>query len=161
MKDSAAVLPILGLPLSFSFSSKYQSPTISRRSLTHFQIIIIIIIIIIPALQYTIYPDSNNNKTYIIERNHYKIIIGQNGYRVCNNQFTTPVPDLEDSGIFLLILFGVIRNRQGQLLKGVECHIYLYCFTFVYIDLNKAFVIIVLFPKNYTIKKVCANGIGK
>ena len=36
---------------------------------------------------------------------------------------------------------------QGQLLEGDECHIYLYCFTFVYINLNRAFVIIVLFPK--------------
>ena len=35
-----------------------------------------------------------------------------------------------------------VRN-QCQLLKGAECHIYLYCFTFVYIDLNWAFVIIV------------------
>ena len=32
---------------------------------------------------------------------------------------------------------------QGQLLKGAECHIYLYCFKLVYIDLNRAFVIIV------------------
>ena len=30
-----------------------------------------------------------------------------------------------------------------------------------YINLNRAFVIIVLFPKNYSSKKVCANGIGK
>ena len=37
-------------------------------------------------------------------------------------------------------------NMQGQLLEGVECHIYLYCFTFDDIDLNRAFVIIVLFP---------------
>ena len=51
-------------------------------------------------------------------------------------------------------------NIQGQLLKDAECHIYLYCFTFVYIDLNRAFVIIVLFPKNYSSKKVCANDIG-
>ena len=36
---------------------------------------------------------------------------------------------------------------QGQLLEGVECHIYLYCFTFDDINLNRAFVIIVLFPK--------------
>ena len=34
-------------------------------------------------------------------------------------------------------------------------------FTFVYINLNRAFVIIVLFPNNYSSKKVCANGIGK
>ena len=37
----------------------------------------------------------------------------------------------------------VLTPLQGQLLKGAECHIYLYCFTFVYIDLNRAFVIIV------------------
>ena len=43
--------------------------------------------------------------------------------------------------------------RQGQLLEGVECHIYLYCFTFDDINLNRAFVIIVLFPKNIAIKK--------
>ena len=48
---------------------------------------------------------------------------------------------------------------QGQLLEGVECHIYLYCFTFDDINLNRAFVIIVLFPKKYSNKKVCANGI--
>ena len=50
---------------------------------------------------------------------------------------------------------------QGQLLEGVECHIYLYCFTFDDINLNRAFVIIVLFPKKCSNKKVCANGIGK
>ena len=37
----------------------------------------------------------------------------------------------------------VLIPLQGQLLKGAECHIYLYCFTFVFIDLNRAFVIIV------------------
>ena len=36
---------------------------------------------------------------------------------------------------------------QGQLLEVVECHIYMYCFTFDDINLNRAFVIIVLFPK--------------
>ena len=49
---------------------------------------------------------------------------------------------------------------QGQLLEGVECHIYLYCFTFDDITLNRAFVIIVLYPKKYSNKKVCANDIG-
>ena len=45
-------------------------------------------------------------------------------------------------------------HKQGQLLKGVECHIYLYCFTFVYIELNdRAFVIIVLSPKNIAVRK--------
>ena len=42
---------------------------------------------------------------------------------------------------------------QSQLLEGVECHIYLYCFTFDDINLNRAFVIIVLFPKKYSNKK--------
>ena len=53
------------------------------------------------------------------------------------------------------------NERQGQLLEGVVCHIYLYCFTFDDINLNRAFVIIVLFPKKYSNKKVCANDIGK
>ena len=48
---------------------------------------------------------------------------------------------------------------QGQLLEGVECHIYLYCFTFDDINLNRALVIIVLFPTKYSNKKVCANHI--
>ena len=48
---------------------------------------------------------------------------------------------------------------QGQLLEGVECHIYLYCFTFDDINLNRALVIIVLFPTKYSNKKVCANDI--
>ena len=50
---------------------------------------------------------------------------------------------------------------QGQLLEGVECHIYLYCFTFDDNNLIRAFVIIVLFPKKYSNKKVCANDIRK
>ena len=50
---------------------------------------------------------------------------------------------------------------QGQLLEGVECHIYLYCFTFDDINLNRAFVIIVLFPKKYSNKKLCANDMRK
>ena len=37
--------------------------------------------------------------------------------------------------------------------KGAECHIYLYYFTFVYIDLNRAIVIIVLFSKNIAVRK--------
>ena len=57
-----------------------------------------------------------------------------------------------------LIYHGFIcGSNQGQLLEGVECHIYLYCFTFDDINLNRAFVIIVLFPKQYSNKKVCAN----
>ena len=53
------------------------------------------------------------------------------------------------------------QAAQGQLLEGVECHIYLYCFTFDDINLNRAFVIIVLFPKKYSNKKACANDVGK
>ena len=52
-------------------------------------------------------------------------------------------------------------NQQGQLLEGVECHIYQYCFTFDGINLNRALVIIVLFPTKYSNKKVCANDIGR
>ena len=52
-------------------------------------------------------------------------------------------------------------HNQGQLLEGVECNIYLYCFTFDDINLNRAFVIIVLFPKKYSNKKVCVNDVGK
>ena len=48
---------------------------------------------------------------------------------------------------------GSRNGIQGQLLEGVECHIYLYCFTFDDINLNRAFVIIVLFPKNIAIRK--------
>ena len=54
-----------------------------------------------------------------------------------------------------------ITLAQGQLLEGVECHIYLYCFTFDDINLNRALVIIVLFPTKYSNKKVCANDIRK
>ena len=43
--------------------------------------------------------------------------------------------------------------RTNLSLEGVECHIYLYCFTFVYISLNRAFVIIVLFPKITAVRK--------
>ena len=52
---------------------------------------------------------------------------------------------------------GKLVGTQGQLLEGVEFQIYLYCFTFDDINLNRAFVIIVLFPKRYSNKKVCAN----
>ena len=58
-------------------------------------------------------------------------------------------------------VFSLIRNLQGQLLESVECHIYLYFFTFDDINLNRALVIIVLFPTKYSNKKVCANDIGK
>ena len=36
-----------------------------------------------------------------------------------------------------------------------------HCFTFDDINLNRAFIIIFLFPKIYSNKKVCANFIGK
>ena len=61
--------------------------------------------------------------------------------------------------VFISVLFH--RNHQGQLLEGVECHIYLYRFTFDDINLNRALVIIVLFPTKYSNKKVCANDIRK
>ena len=61
-------------------------------------------------------------------------------------------------GTLSLDLTLTIDIGQGQLLEGVECHIYLYCFTFDDINLNRAFVIIVLFPKKYSNKKVCANN---
>ena len=54
-----------------------------------------------------------------------------------------------------------LASAQGQLLEGVECHIYLFCFTFDDINLDRAFVIIVLFPKTYSNKKVCANDTRK
>ena len=55
----------------------------------------------------------------------------------------------------------VRKLSQGQLIEGVECHIYMYCFTFDDINLNRDFVIIVLFPKKYSNKKVCANDMRK
>ena len=70
-----------------------------------------------------------------------------------------------ETGLTLVLIASVPGNcllyvgPQGQLLEGVECHIYLYCFTFDDINLNTAFVIIVLFPKKYSNKKVCANDI--
>ena len=57
--------------------------------------------------------------------------------------------------------FHIFQRSQGQLLEGIECHIYLYCFTFDDINLNRALVIIVLFPTKYSNKKVCANDIRK
>ena len=54
-----------------------------------------------------------------------------------------------------------VMKFQGQLLEGVECHIYLYCFTFDDINLNRVLVIIVLFPTKCSNKKVCANDIRK
>ena len=53
------------------------------------------------------------------------------------------------------------RHRQGQLLEGVECHIYLYCFTFDDINLNRVLSLLSYFQKKYSNKKVCANQIGK
>ena len=63
--------------------------------------------------------------------------------------------------VFMVTERVMMGKIQGQLLEGVECHIYLYCFTFDDINLNRAFVIIVLFPKKYSNKKACANDIGK
>ena len=40
-------------------------------------------------------------------------------------------------------------------------YLHLYCFTFDDINLNREFVIIVLYLKKYSNKKVCANCIGK
>ena len=65
-----------------------------------------------------------------------------------------------DKLVFSSAKFETFTN-QGQLLKGVECHIYLYCFTFDDINLNRALVIIVLFATKYSNKKVCANDIRK
>ena len=64
---------------------------------------------------------------------------------------------LGESGVFK----SYETSEQGQLLEGVECHIYLYCFTFDDLNLNRALVIIVLFPTKYSNKKVCANDIRK
>ena len=65
------------------------------------------------------------------------------------------------SHLYIVKLEFLCIFTQGQLLEGVECHIYLYCFTFDDINLNRAFVIIVLFPKKYSNKKVCANDMRK
>ena len=51
--------------------------------------------------------------------------------------------DLAEIRTHPCFLHVLVACKQGQLVKGAECHIYLYCFTFVYIDLNRAFVIIV------------------
>ena len=42
---------------------------------------------------------------------------------------------------------------QGQLLEGVECHIYLYCFTFDDINLNRVLSLLSYFQKNIAIRK--------
>ena len=44
-------------------------------------------------------------------------------------------------------------SPKASFLEAVEYHIYLYCFTFDDINLKRAFVIIVLFPKNIAIRK--------
>ena len=49
--------------------------------------------------------------------------------------------------------FYINIHTQGQLLEGVECHIYLNCFTFDDIYLNRALVIIVNFQQNIAIRK--------
>ena len=53
-----------------------------------------------------------------------------------------------------------MTNIQGQLLEGVECHIYLYCFSFDDINLNRALVIIVLFPTKYSNRKCVQMILG-
>ena len=67
----------------------------------------------------------------------------------------------DDNHSLKLVAYRLVHTDQGQLLEGVECHIYLYCFTLDDINLNRALVIIVLFPTKYSNKKVCANDIGK
>ena len=74
-------------------------------------------------------------------------------------RITSPCDLYPLSPHFYIVKLGL--QGQGQLLEGVECHIYLYCFTFDDINLNRAFVIMVLFPKIYSNKKVCANDKGK
>ena len=70
-------------------------------------------------------------------------------------------PDKQPRGNLGYFWYECASQYQGQLLEGVECHIYLYCFTFDDINLNRALVIIVLFPTKYSNKKVCANDIRK
>ena len=43
--------------------------------------------------------------------------------------------------------------QQGQLLEGVECHIYLYCFTFDDINLNRVLSLLSYFQKHTAIRK--------
>ena len=45
------------------------------------------------------------------------------------------------------------EKMQGQLLEGVECHIYLYCFTFDDINLNRVLSLLSYFQKNIAIRK--------
>ena len=44
-------------------------------------------------------------------------------------------------------------SLQGQLSEGVECHIYLYCFTFDDINLNRALSLLFYFQQNIAIRK--------
>ena len=46
-----------------------------------------------------------------------------------------------------------VSDLQGQLLEGVECHIYLYCFTFDDINLNRVLSLLSYFQKNIAIRK--------
>ena len=68
----------------------------------------------------------------------------------------TGIPDL---GIRVDIMGRVLDPllcvflAQGQLLEGVECHIYLYCFTFDDINLNRVLSILSYFQKNIAIRK--------
>ena len=59
-----------------------------------------------------------------------------------------------DTGISDVIVTGDFNfNFQGQLLEGVECHIYLYCFTFDDINLNRVLSLLSYFQKNIAIRK--------
>ena len=54
----------------------------------------------------------------------------------------------------MTLAMGALDGRkQGQLLEGVECHIYLYCFTFDDINLNTALSLLSYFQKNIAIRK--------
>ena len=88
-----------------------------------------------------------------------RVLMSSNkGYRTKTEQY---FQYNDNDGIIHILSLRRQRIFQGQLLEGVECHIYLYCFTFDDINLNRALVIIVLFPTKYSNKKVCANDIRK
>ena len=74
-----------------------------------------------------------------------------------NKKFNLIICILDHSVNVLCLSINLKPGLQGQLLKGSECHIYLYCFTFAYIDLNRAFVIIVLFPKKTIAVRKCVQ----
>ena len=53
----------------------------------------------------------------------------------------------------------VVEMWQGQLLKALSVTFSSNLYTLDNINLNRTFVIIAEFQKNYSSKKVCANGI--